>query len=65
MLKVITDNEKTKVVYDAEKKVYVKTFYKNKRLRMRLREYFGLKEYPGINFKKTSEMLTNMNGVGD
>lgn len=64
MLKVITDNEKTKVVYDDEKKVYIKTFYKNKRLRMRVREYLGLKEYPGINFKKTSKMLINMNGGG-
>lgn len=65
MLKVITDNEKTKVIYDSEKKIYKKTFYKNKRLRMRLREYFGLKEYPGINFKKVTDMLTNMNGGGD
>ena len=64
MLKVITDNEKTKVVYDDEKKVYIKTFYKNKRLRMRVREYLGLKEYPGINFKKISKMLINMNGGG-
>lgn len=64
MLKVITDNEKTKVVYDDQKKVYIKTFYKNKRLRMRLREYLGLKEYPGINFKKITDMLTNMNGRG-
>ena len=64
MLKVITDNEKTKVIYDSEKKIYKKTFYKNKRLRMRLREYFGLKEYPGINFKKVTDLLTNMNGGG-
>ena len=64
MLRTITDNEKTKVVYDDERKVYIKTFYKNKRLRMRLREYLGLKEYPGINFKKISEMLINMDGGG-
>lgn len=62
MLKIITDNEKTKVVYDDEKKVYIKTFYKNKRLRMRLRLYLGLKEYPGINFKKTNDMLLKING---
>lgn len=60
MLKIITDNEKTKVVYDDEKKVYIKTFYKNKRLRMCLREYLRLKEYPGINFKKIYDLLSEV-----
>lgn len=63
MLKVITDNESTKVVYDSEKKEYIKTFYKNKRFRMRIRLKLGLKEYPGYNFKKTINLLSDISNV--
>lgn len=60
MKKTIVDGKKTKVVYDSERKIYIKTF--NPDGDKKLKCLLGMRVYPGRNFKKISDYF-NANGI--
>ncbi|MGL5232856.1 MAG: hypothetical protein ACRC7W_05955 [Fusobacteriaceae bacterium] len=60
MEKKIVDGKKTKVIYDTERKIYIKTF--NPDDDKKLKYLLGMRIYPGRNFKVISDYF-NANGI--
>lgn len=57
-MKIIVDHKDTKVIYDKKKDVYIKKFYP--KFRNKIKFFFGLRKYPGINFYFITKVLKNL-----
>lgn len=55
---VIVDGKRSKVFYFPQKKSYLKKFYP--KFENRMRYFFGLRKYPGINFKFICDELEKL-----
>ena len=60
MEKIIVNHKRTKVVYDIDKKIYIKYFYPN--FYKKLKYFFKFRRYPGENYKYISKILEK-NGI--